>query len=76
MFGFNDHIIYICFNCLVDLFLKACLDHALISGAGVFESERHSVEAERSVRSNECHCVLIGFFLINLMVSGVCVEET
>src|SRR5215216_7784639 len=65
MFSFHDYIIYICLHRLANLFFQAYLNHALVSGAGVFESERHSVEAERSIRSNECRCGLIGFLHLN-----------
>ena len=71
----ND-VIHICFNCLVDLFLQACLNHALVGGANVFEPERHSVEAERPVGGNECSCRMVGLLHLDLMASGVCVEET
>ena len=61
---------------LADLFLQACLNHALVGGAGVFEPEGHSVEAERPVWGNECRCGLIGLLHFDLMVSGECIEET
>ena len=39
-------VVHIGFNCFSDMFLQACLDHALVSGAGVLEPEGHGVEAE------------------------------
>ena len=30
VFGFDDHIIYVCLYCSADLFLQTCLNHALI----------------------------------------------
>ena len=74
--SFDDDVVHICFNCLADLFLQACLNHALLGGANVFEPERHSVEAERPIWGNECRCGLVGLLRLDLMVSGVCVDET
>ena len=74
--GFDDDVIDIGFNCLADLFLQACLNHALVGGADIFESEGHGVEAEWPMWGNECRCGLIGLLHFNLMVSGVCVKET
>ena len=75
MLSLDDDVVHICFNCLANLFLQACLNHALVGGAGVFKPKGHSVEAERLVWGNECHCGLIGFLHFDLMVSGICVEE-
>ena len=74
--NFNDDVVHVCFNCLADLFLQACLNHALVGGPDVFEPEGHGVEAEWPVWGNECRCGFIGLLLLDLMVSGVCVEET
>ena len=76
MSGFNDHIVYVCLHCFADLCFQACLNHALIGRTGVFEPERHSIETKGAVRSNECRCGLIGLRHLDLMVSGVCIEET
>ena len=59
-----------------DLCFQACLNHALIGCAGVFEPERHSVETEGGIWRYEGRCGLVGFRHLYLMVSGVCVEET
>ena len=58
-----------------DLFLEACLDHALVGGADVLEPERHGVEAKRPIWCNECCCGLIGLLHFDLMVSGICIKE-
>ena len=72
----DDHVVYVCFDCFADLFFQACLDHTLVGSPGIFESERHSIEAERTVRCDERCCGLIRFLHLNLMVSGIGVEET
>ena len=74
--GFDDDVVDISFNYLADLFLQACLNHALVSGPGIFEPEGHGVEVEWPIWGNECRCGLIGLLHLDLMVSGVCVEET
>ena len=75
VFGFDDHIVYVCLYCFAYLGSQTCLNHALIYCAGVFESEGHCVEAEWPIWSNECRCGLVFFCHLDLMVSGVCVEE-
>ena len=40
MSSFDDDVIHVGLHCLADLFLEACLDHALVGGAGVLEPER------------------------------------
>ena len=72
---FDDYVIHVCFNCLADLLLQACLNHALIGGTGIFEPERHGVKTEGAVWSDKCRCGLIRLLHRDLMVSGVCVEE-
>ena len=73
--SFNDDVVHICFNCLADLFLQECLNHALVGGPGVFKPEGHGVEAEWPVWGNKCCCSLIELLHFDLMVSGICVEE-
>ena len=73
---FDDHIVYICLHYFADLCFQACLNHALIGCTDVFEPERHGVKAKGAVWSDECRCGLIGLCHFDLMVSGVCVEET
>ena len=75
MSGLDDHVVHVCLKCFADMFLQACLNHALVGCTGVSESERHGVEIERAVWSDECRCGLIGLRHFDLMVSGVCVEE-
>ena len=74
--SFDDDVIDVGFYCLADLLLQACLNHALVWGAGILEPEGHGVEAEWPIWGNECCCGLVGFYNLNLMVSGVCIEET
>ena len=76
MLGFDDHIIYVCLHYFADLVCQTCLNHALICCAGVFEPEGHCVKTEGAIWSDKCRCSLIGLRHLNLMVSGVCVEET
>ena len=76
MLSFDDYVIYTCLHSFADLLFQACLNHVLVGCAGILEPERHSVEAEGPIGSDECRCGLVGFFHLNLMVSGVCVEET
>ena len=76
MFRFDDYILYICLQRLANLFFQACLNHALVGGADVFQPEGHSVEAERPVWGYKCRYGLIGVRHLDLMVSGVWVEET
>ena len=66
----------ICFNYLAGLFLQAYLNHALVGGVGVFEPEGHGVEAEWPIWGDKCCCGLIGLLHFDLMVSGICIEET
>ena len=73
---FDDHIIYICLHCFADLACQTCLNHALICCAGVFEPEGHCVEAEWAVWCDKCRCGLVWFCHLDLMVAGICVEET
>ena len=75
MYCFDDHIVYVGLYCLADLFFQACLNHALVGCTGVFEPERHGVETEGAIWSDECRCGLVGLCHLDLMVSGVCVEE-
>src|SRR5215216_2671663 len=51
-------------------------DHALVSGTSAFKPKRHSVETERPIRGDKRRCGLVGLLHLNLMVSGVSVEET
>ena len=74
--SFDDDVVHISFNCLADLFLQACLNHAFVCGAGVLEPEGHGVEAEWPISGNECCCSLIGLLHFDLMVSGICIKET
>ena len=61
---------------IADLFFQACLDHVLIRCTGVLKPERHSVKTEGVVWCDKCRCGLVGLRHLDLMVSGVCVEET
>ena len=74
--GFDDGVINVSFYCFANMFLQACLNHALICGAGVLEPEGHGIEAEWPVWGNKCYFSLIGFLHFDLMVSRVCIEET
>ena len=76
MFGYNDHIIYVCLHCFTDLACQTCLNHALICCAGVFEPKRHCVETEGAVWCYKCRCGLVELRHLDLVVAGVCVEET
>ena len=53
VFGFDDHIVYVCLYCFADLFLQTCLNHALLCCAGVFEPKRHCVKIEGTVWCDE-----------------------
>ena len=75
VFGFDDHIVYVCLYYFVDLFLQTCLNHALICCAGVFEPKRHCVETEWAVWCDKCRYGLVGLHRLDLVVAGVCVEE-
>ena len=75
MFGFDDYVVYVCLDCFADLGSQTCLNHALICCAGVFKSEGHRVEAEWSLRSDECRCGLVCFRHLDLMIARVCVQE-
>ena len=76
MLCFDDHIIYVCFDYFADLVGQTCLNHALIGCTGVLEPERHGIKKEGDVWGDKCRCGLIRLRHLNLMVSGVCVEET
>ena len=76
MFGFDDYVSYIYLHSFADLVFQACLNHALVGCAGVLEPGRHSVEAEGHIRSDECRCGLVGLRHLDLVVTGVCAEET
>ena len=76
MSGFNDHIVYVCLHCFADLCFQACLNHALIGCTGVLKPERHGVKTEGVVWGDKCRCGLIGLRHLDLMVSGVSIEET
>ena len=73
---FDYHVVHICLHCFAALFLQACLNHALISCAGIFEPERHGVETEGAIWCDECRCGLVRLRHLDLMVSGVCDKET
>ena len=73
---FYDHVIHRCLHCFADLLFQACLNHALVGSPGVFESKGHSIEAEGTVRGDECGCSLVQFFHLDLVVSGIGIEET
>ena len=49
-------------------FFQACMNHALIRRADVFEPEGHCVETEGAVWSDKCRCGLVGLRHINLVV--------
>ena len=74
--SFDDDVIDVSFYRCADLFLQACLDHALVCRAGVLEPEGHSAEVEWPVWGNKCYCSLVGLVHFDFMVSGICVEET
>ena len=75
MYGFNDHIVYICLHSLTDLLFQTCMDHAFLCCVGVFDLEGHCVKVERVVWHYKCRCGLIRLCHLNLVVTGVCVEE-
>ena len=52
------------------------MNHTQVGSPSIFEREGHSVEAEGTVRGDERCCGLIRFLHLNLMVSGIGVEET
>ena len=74
--SFDDDVIDVSFYRFADLFLQACLDHALVCHAGVLEPEGHGIEAKWPIWGDKCCCGLIGLLHFDLMVSGICIEET
>lgn len=58
------------------MLFQAGLNHALVGSPSAFESEGHSVEVEGTIRGDERGCSLVRFLYLNVMVSGVGVEET
>jgi len=69
MFGFDNHIVNIDLNGLLDVCFQACLNHALVGGVGAFKSEGHRVEAEQPIGCNKCCGYLVRSLHLYLMVS-------
>ena len=48
---FDDYVIHVCFNCLADLFLQACLNHALIGCTGIFGLKNVGATYQRMIQT-------------------------
>jgi hypothetical protein len=73
--GFDNHVIHIRFDVLVELLLEAGLDSSLVGGAGVLQLERHCHVAVGTKWGDERGHLLVFFLDSDLMVPRVAVEE-
>ena len=58
--GLDNHVVNISFHVAVELGLQTFLDHPLVRGTSIFETESHGLVAVDTVRRNECRFVLVG----------------
>jgi hypothetical protein len=73
--GFDNHVIHVGFDVLVELLLEAGLDSSLVGGARVLQPERHRHVAVGTKWGDERGLLLVFFLDSDMVVPGVAVEE-